>query len=782
MKKLFIFPSIIFLIFLLITCQAVSQNPSGDFEQARNGRFSNPKSPVQWQTGNINQSQAHMNEDYSIPYRLVMENMPVDSVVLLQLEFNTRHSGANAIDFVTSFNNLVSHDPWGHPAEVIDPVSGNPSLLGFPEVHIPITMPGLTNGQNPTGLFLTNPTTLADFWLNFNNRKPGKDYMSLWGGTIENISVPFEYVFEHALTASITTTRILVRFKVQNETMVLSWGGHIARQEDWGAGNSASGIHGSPYHSTTVLWNIGNLGNHDRSMHAMNVIPTFDCNFTVPSPVCTNSMVTATKDDPVDPEAVYSWTINTLSGTSPAPVSGTGSTFSFNAGPSSGTFTLNLTTTKPFDSSNLSTTCSKTVTVNINASQCSITAGTTPPYCPGSTHSFSGPPGMSTYAWSITGNGSITGAADQSSVTVTSGDTCGSNFTLTLNTAGTNACGTNCQQSYLVQDLSDPVFSGVPADTIPLGCNPALPTCAGVLALVTASDACKGAITPTCNPGNVSINGCQYSQSFTLTATDDCQNTASCTVSYSWTEDHQAPQIISSANSSLFGCNATFTDPIFSGTDNCMGSFVPDVVTTGPISANGCDFTQSWTATFTDACNNPATPVVVTYSWKTDTIKPEIINNSPGLATYCNPTVTPPQFTGLDNCQGGFVPNVTPGSLLGCQCFNSQSWIANFTDDCGNHAIPVMVTYNWVQDTEPPVITTSAFSHDLGVNPEITAPSFQGNDFCEGPFIPEVATQGPVNTSGNNWMQSWTATHTDNCGNPAVPITITYTWRIVIIQ
>jgi hypothetical protein len=52
---------------------------------------------------------------------------------------------------------------------------------------------------------------------------------------------------------------------------VLAWGWHIATRKDWGNGNSAVAISGSPYH-TRLLDLDGAGGNQDRSLSAEAVI------------------------------------------------------------------------------------------------------------------------------------------------------------------------------------------------------------------------------------------------------------------------------------------------------------------------------------------------------------------------------------------------------------------------------------------------------------------------------------------------------------------------------
>src|SRR6185436_13524565 len=66
-------------------------------------------------------------------------------------------------------------------------------------------------------------------------------------------------------------TTIAVSFKATTSTVVLAWGGHIARGDQWN-GASASAISGSPYHMRTKSWNLKSLGNQDRSLSADAVV------------------------------------------------------------------------------------------------------------------------------------------------------------------------------------------------------------------------------------------------------------------------------------------------------------------------------------------------------------------------------------------------------------------------------------------------------------------------------------------------------------------------------
>ncbi|MCK3686440.1 hypothetical protein, partial [Maribellus sp. YY47] len=184
--------------------------------------------------------------------------------------------------------------------------------------------------------------------------------------------------------------------------------------------------------------------------------------------------------------------------------------------------------------------------------------------------------------------------------------------------------------------------------------------------------------------------------------------------------------------------------PVFTGSDNCEGEFEPNVTSNGPANI-GCSYTQTWTANYTDACGNPAAPVSITYTWTEDTEAPVISTLAENEDLGCNPEVVAPVFTGSDNCEGEFEPNVTSNGPANIGCSYTQTWTANYTDACGNPAAPVSITYTWTEDTEAPVISTLAESAELGCNPEVVAPVFTGSDNCEGEFEPNVTTEGSTN-------------------------------------
>jgi hypothetical protein len=81
---------------------------------------------------------------------------------------------------------------------------------------------------------------------------------------------------------------------------------------------------------------------------------------------------------------------------------------------------------------------------------------------PQATTQFSGPPGMSNYTWSISGNASISGSANSQTVSVIAGSTCGATYTLSLD-VNLNGCGSTATTNVLVSDTGLPMIT-VPAN------------------------------------------------------------------------------------------------------------------------------------------------------------------------------------------------------------------------------------------------------------------------------------------------------------------------------
>jgi uncharacterized repeat protein (TIGR01451 family) len=265
----------------ITTTTFTDPQPAANLDQGANGAADSPDSPIDYQNGNLNPNNAHFVEGNSIPYRLIMTNMPTDgTVVNLTMGYDITHSGRQALDFLTSWERCLDEpyphiDVFGHAVETIDPLEGVTGVSGPTTKY---TIPAPSSATSPV------PGQPTDA---FNAMSAAEKQVTLYGGTLTDIFYAIEG--NHSLAQS--ETQITFVFTLNSSTAVLAWGGHIADRNDWGYDEdgiprSAGGISGSPYHMRTKDWNLNNLGNQDRSLKVAAVyLPPHITVTKEPSPV-----------------------------------------------------------------------------------------------------------------------------------------------------------------------------------------------------------------------------------------------------------------------------------------------------------------------------------------------------------------------------------------------------------------------------------------------------------------------------------------------------------------
>jgi hypothetical protein len=214
-----------------------------------------------WQTGNLGSSNSDYAEGDSVPYRSIASNLTVGQTYKLQLEWDTTQSGKHAIDYPTTYNRTEG---------AANPCSGVTCAGGTNTLSIPIdphvSGAGVTqvSGQSFTAFGATFPASGATVSNSGGN---------LCGSSTCTISAnPTAYSLSGTY-AGTSETGLSIYFTATSSTVVIAWGGHIARRLDWGAGNSAGDISGSPYHMRVIDFQCSNVdncssGNMDRSLNA----------------------------------------------------------------------------------------------------------------------------------------------------------------------------------------------------------------------------------------------------------------------------------------------------------------------------------------------------------------------------------------------------------------------------------------------------------------------------------------------------------------------------------
>src|SRR6185436_1429480 len=208
---------------------APAPTPAANLDQCRNGTVAAPEACTgsSWQNGNLGAENAHYREGDSVPFRAVLTDLSTSGSHTLVIEYDTLAGGKHAYDYLTSYNRTEGS---------ANPCSGITTCV--PGAGAAVPADGSIAFANPAS------TQVAGS-------------ISIWNGAITSVAYGGS---DAAGKRSVTIT-----FTASASTAVLAWGGHVASQLDWGSGNAAGAISGSPYHMR-VLSLDGKGGNQDRSM------------------------------------------------------------------------------------------------------------------------------------------------------------------------------------------------------------------------------------------------------------------------------------------------------------------------------------------------------------------------------------------------------------------------------------------------------------------------------------------------------------------------------------
>ncbi|HWX21912.1 MAG TPA: HYR domain-containing protein [Candidatus Binatia bacterium] len=721
---------------------AVFAGASGRLDQGANGPTAAPTSPINWLNGNLTTNNCHYVEGQSVPCRLVLTGLTGGPHVGV-IEWDIVNSGKDAFDYITHYNRI---------AQLVDPLSGLTDSFTAPStVPIPVPIPTLTvNG-------LPQPQT------SFGALSAGENLMTIYNGTITALT----YITNGQgnlgdLGATQSPVDLQIEFDTTNSTVVLAWGGHLAARLYWGAGHSAGGAPGAPYHMRFTALD-GAATSQDLSVDGPAVCVPPTNSLAGPNAVCGGT--TNTYSDTSD-GAAFVWSL-VGNGTLLAPA--TNSTVTVLAG-AAGSYTLTVTATASGLAGACASTASQTVTVN-PLPACAISGPS--PVCPLSlSNVYSGPAGMASYAWAISGYGSLVGPTNTPTVSVTAAGLCGQNFTLALQLTDTNGCASACSLDVPVNNGSTPpTFVMFPADAVVECPNSTLPTATGQ---PTATDTCSTASIAFADTTTSGLCSNQVVRTITRawTATDACGN--SVTQSQVITvKDTTPPTFVMFPADAVVECpNSTL--PTATGqptaTDTCSTASITfaDTTTSGLCSNQMVrTITRAWTAT--DACGNSVTQSqVITVK---DTTPPTFVTFPADAVVEC-PNSTLPTATGqptaTDTCSTASITfaDTTTSGLCSNQVVRTitRAWTA--TDACGNSVTQSQVIT--VKDTTAPQIIcqtniiAAEAPRDSG-GAAVSFPPALASDTCDpNPLVFSFPAAGSVFPNGSNTV---TCVAMDACGN-----------------
>ncbi|MEZ4954902.1 MAG: SdrD B-like domain-containing protein [Saprospiraceae bacterium] len=320
----------------------------------------------------------------------------------------------------------------------------------------------------------------------------------------------------------------------------------------------------------------------------------------------------------------------------------------------------------------------------------------------------------------------------------------------------------------IVQDMTGPVLTGVPAD-VTVDCEnvPAI-------AIVTAEDACSGS-TPVVFSETVigdSTSGCFYLRR-TWTATDSCGNTTSDSQGI-LVQDFVPPVLFNVPPSGVADCE-NIPDAMVTAIDNCDGDIPVTLTETLTTDSNGCVLLveRRWTAI--DGCgnlsfatqmlvveNNDAPELTITHPMfvgrqhgdtifvQCDQVAVLTANDATATADCCGaPTIEFHEYVSNGDClEDGYLASMTCG------------WTA--TDCCGN--TDSLFLHIIVIDNTPPVlknVPANMMYQCVGTLP--SPPNVTATDNCDDNAQVSYSETTEFVNNALQTTRTWTAT--DACGN-----------------
>ena len=741
---------------------------AGNIDQAQNGGVGSPPiNPVDWINGNSNAQKSHYVEGESIPYRLVLTGLTAGTHVV-DIEWDIRKSSKATIDYITSFQRIN---------ETVNPLKGLAGTFGAPSTF-PIPPPPVSTTTGTVG-GLPQPLT------SFSGLPAAEKLFTIYNGTITSLA----YVNNAdgnlgSWSVADSSQRLRITLQTTSSQVVLAWGGHIASRRDWGDGNSANAVPGSPYHTRLIALD-GSGGNQDRALAAAAVCMPPNCAISGPTTVCptTGYTFTAQTDGTGN---TFVWTI---SGNGTIVGSTTGQSVQVLSG-ASGSFSLTVTINRPLSAGGCGTTCSQTVPINTPPS-CSITRLNDPSSQAVGATLYQGPAGMAQYSWTVSYNGEPASSAggDQPSVslddpTASGGQT--ATITVGLTVTDANGCTSSCVQTFAApgECILKPL-DACPKSTeiFTYGGDPTGMTF--LWSIVTPGSPVT--IVGANNQPSVSLTSAvcaNFTLRLEVTAPDGFVTVCETTGAF---VDTVLPILGNLPLGGDLGCNPTLPacSTTVTAVDNCDGDISGRVVCTpGAIVTTGtCGREQTFTYSVADSCGNTASATVV-FTWKQD-LTPPVFSNLPlSRDLGCNPTtpVCSTTVTALDACDGDLSAKIvcTPGPVVETSaCGRSRAFVYTVSDACGNEA-KATVTLTWREDVTPPVLGNLPSGGELGCNPTlpVCSKTVTAIDLCDGDVSASiVCTPGDiVRINGCQRSQTFTYKAKDSCGNEVTGLVV-YTWR-----
>src|SRR5258706_4822982 len=259
-------------------------NVANDISQCQNGGVGNPLQPCNESdfpaangygyegNANANSSNSHWSEGEFVPLRIVGTNYSAGAGNV-QFSIDVTKGGKHAYDYVGNFDSTeTTAASSGTHANHNNPVT---DLIASATPTSPDSV-GVVPAATLTGF----PVACGSNTFGASSQIPGE--IKAWG-TATGSPLTVTYVSQNVGSSDCSTTIQVAWTDTKASfggTIVIAYGAHIAKQSDWGSGNSAINISGSPYHTSLVQYTTGGvtkgIGQQDAklSANAVSAVPT----------------------------------------------------------------------------------------------------------------------------------------------------------------------------------------------------------------------------------------------------------------------------------------------------------------------------------------------------------------------------------------------------------------------------------------------------------------------------------------------------------------------------
>ena len=363
--------------------------------------------------------------------------------------------------------------------------------------------------------------------------------------------------------------------------------------------------------------------------------------------------------------------------------------------------------------------------VDVNLSPvCSITGDAE--VCTNTTDNiYTGPVGMASYTWEVTGDGTLVGPRNGQSISVTAGASCPDSYTVTLTITDAGGCSSTCSMVVSSNDTNKPVWTSLAGELDQtVECSDTVGLAAAQALEPAFSDLCSALMGVVKNSGTMTVGSCPNTGTITntFTVTDVCGNEVEAPfIQIITINDYTDPVWTTTAGSldQIVLCDdaaglaaAQLLEPV--ATDNCGA--VSYTKSSGDFVQSGCGasgtYTNTWIAT--DQCGNTTDVFTQVISivdnslptWVTAPGALDVTLQCDDAAGLVAAQLLVPEAT--DNCSGVDAPVKTPGAFVTVGCPQAGTYTNTWTvsDVCGNTAASVYTqTITIIDDTKPTWLT-----------------------------------------------------------------------------